>query len=378
MRHKTTRDIRRRHGPFFGAVLALILGAIIALPAQAQFGEKIEVDEVLLDVVVTNDQGQVVSGLDKNDFIVREDGEPVEVRDVTFYSNQSYIDAHDRKGGVAINQEATPTNRYFILFFHHQRNLLPRLGANLLDAGRRAEQWVRSSMQPNDFVAVVSYFPKYNLLDFTNDTEALTKTIREAVQGKDFSHKDARTPLGEARMSDNVPAGDVDRIYEALAMTAEAAGEVRGRKNLVLFSIGFGETDRFGFYLPDNRYYPPMIRTLNDNNVAVYPVDLLATDVSPYFRFDRLDHVLARLATDTGGEFYYNFTNYLTPLEQVAEDNDGYYLVSFAPSTDLKSGEYQQVDVEMRNANLKVRTREGYVVGDEYPYADAPGGSPSG
>lgn len=63
--------------------------------------------------------------------------------------------------------------------------------------------------------------------------------------------------------------------------------------------------------------------------------------------------------------------------EEVAEDNDGYDLLSFAPSGELKSGEHQKVDVETRNASFRVKTREGYVAGDEYPYGAAPGGSPS-
>ena len=48
-----------------------------------------------------------------------------------------------------------------------------------------------------------------------------------------------------------------------------------GRKNLVLFSSGFGQVNSFGQYQPDPRYEEPMAQILNDANVAVYAVDLL-------------------------------------------------------------------------------------------------------
>ncbi|MDY7096245.1 MAG: VWA domain-containing protein [Acidobacteriota bacterium] len=371
--------------PMLLTTFLCFLAALITVPVQAQmaeaestqaqaerFGDRVEVQEVLIDALVTDGQGKAVLGLDKDDFIVREEGEPVEIQDVTFYTNRRFLASSDDASTTGMNAEVTPINRYFILFFHHQRHLLPRLGANLLDAGHRAQQWVRS-LQPDDYVAVVSYFPKYNLLDFTNDADVLTTAIDQAIQGKDFAIDAPLREAGIPSLAEYLPKGDVDRIYEALAMTAEAAGAVRGRKNLVLFSIGFGEVDSFGFYRPDTRYYPEMIQTLNDNNVAVYPVDLLATDVSPSLRANRFDHVLSRMAWESSGEFYFNFTNYLTPLEQVAEDNTGYYLISFAPHGEQQAGEYQEVEVETLNSNFEVKAREGYVVGDEYAYGDRDG-----
>lgn len=352
------------------ASLALLFGAALAGaegPGDPAYTETIEVEEVLLDVVVTDDNDQVVLGLEKDDFIVRENGEPVEVRDVTFYSNRQFLGSSERARELGIAPDATPENRYFVLFFHHQDNLLPRLSANLLDAGRRAEQWVRGSLRPNDYVAVVSYFPKFNVQDFTNDEEAILAAIDSAARGTDFEPKALDRPAGLPALGERLPSGDVDRIYEALAMTAEATGAIRARKNLVLFSIGFGEVDTFGFYRPDTRYYPEMIQTLNDNNVAVYPIDLLGSDLSPLFRRNLLDNVLSRMAMETGGEFHANFVSYLTPLEEIAEDNNGYYLVSYAAPEDAQRGEYREVDVEMKNANLDARTREGYVTGEGYP-----------
>ena len=43
---------------------------------QGEFGEKLNVHEVLLDVLVTDARGHVIVGLGKDDFVVREDGKP--------------------------------------------------------------------------------------------------------------------------------------------------------------------------------------------------------------------------------------------------------------------------------------------------------------
>ena len=56
----------------------LFLLALLALPLHAQepqkFGEKIDVNIVLLDAIVTDPHGNQILGLAKDDFVVRENG----------------------------------------------------------------------------------------------------------------------------------------------------------------------------------------------------------------------------------------------------------------------------------------------------------------
>ena len=51
------------------------------------------VNEVLLDVLVTDAKGNVIVGLDKGDFVVKDNGRPVELTGVTFYSNRHPVDS---------------------------------------------------------------------------------------------------------------------------------------------------------------------------------------------------------------------------------------------------------------------------------------------
>ena len=353
----------------------LFIGALqVAAQEPAQdLGEEIDVTEVLLDVLVTDDRGHVVLGLDEDDFVVEEDGEPVELTDVTFYSNRRFLESAERAEEIGIDPAQVPTERYFILFFHDQRDALPRITAQLLSAGRRAKQWVRSELLPTDHVAVVSYQYKLNIhQDFTSDDDAIATAIDEAVRGQEAEYwPSRREPTEGPSLLANLPSpeeiGELsERFYGAMEILARAAGDATGaRKNLVLFSLGFGEIHDFGFYTPDSRYYRPMIRTLNDNNVAAYSIDLIAIEPGQQLLDNVYSNALSQLSSDTGGEYYFNFVNFLTPLERMAEETSGYYLLSYTSPHPAGESGYQDVTVRTTNPDFDVRARDGYQWGDE-------------
>lgn len=52
------------------------------------FRDLIEVSEVLVDVIATDAEGEVVLGLGKDDFVIEEDGEAVEITGASFYATR--------------------------------------------------------------------------------------------------------------------------------------------------------------------------------------------------------------------------------------------------------------------------------------------------
>mgnify|MGYP001195913274 CR=1 FL=1 len=73
---------------------------------------------------------------------------------------------------------------------------------------------------------------------------------------------------------------------------------------------------------------------------------------------------LNQLSDETGGRYYFNFINFLTPLQQLAKENSGYYLLSYqSPHPAGKTG-FQKVEVKTVNPEFRVRTREGYQYGE--------------
>jgi VWFA-related protein len=377
--------IATTHGPLVASAL-LTLGLLAGLappaaaaarqdapqPPQGQFGEEVEVSEVQLDVLVTDRRGNVVLGLGPEDLVVEEDGERMDVTDVTFYSSRRFLESAERARELGIDPDAVRTNRYFILFFHDQRDVLPRITAQILDAGRRAKQWVKSELLPNDYVAVVGYDYKLQLYqDFTTDKDEIADAVDDAVRGVDAETWPSRVePSAGPSLLANLPSPEEIqrmgvRFYGAMEVVANAAGKIPGRKNLILFSLGFGDVSSLGMYTPDARYYPPMVRELNDANVAVYGIDLISIDPDGTLLDNVYASSLSQLSSDTGGRFYFSAVNFLTPLEQVAEDNSGYYLISYRSGHPRGKSGYQKVDVRTKNRDFRTRAREGYRWGDE-------------
>lgn len=354
------------------AALAAFLWGVAPASAQdaqprdrAEFEEEIEVHEVLLDVLVTDREGNPVIGLTPDDFVIEEDGEPVELTGATFYSSSELVgeEGELEAAGAAIDTE--PRDRYFIVLIEDQRKNTGSI--NLLrqqiEAGRSLKRWIRDSLAPADWVAVFSYDFKLKLhQDFTRDRGDLVAAIDDAVTGKEGGNWPSRRGDEEGpALAGYLPTGkelrkESPRIYDAVELVAGAAGHVPGRKSLLFFTIGLGETDRFGVYREEVRFWDPMVEALNDNNVAVYTLDL-----TPANARHSLEGSLSRLALQTGGRYYHLAASYDVPLERIARENSGYYLLSYRAEHPADESGFQEVSVELKDPGLKVRAREGYV-----------------
>ena len=340
-------------------------------PQQPPFAEEVDVTEVLLDVLVTDPRGNVILGLDRDDFVVEDRGEPVELTSATFYSNRRFLDDANLAGRLGVEESEVPVDRFFILFFHDQRRLSTDLTRNQIQAVRRVKDWVYRELLPNDWVAVLSYDAKLQVhQDFTTDNEAIERALGEVAKGRDPGATWA-SRIAEHKgpsLAINLPQGkelarSTRRIYSALEAVADAAGYITGRKNLLLFSIGFGRLNDFGTYLPDERYYPSMMRSLNDNNVATYAISWIEAASAEGPVASELSNVLSLLASDTGGRYFFNFIDFREPLRQVAEDNNGYYLLSYSARHPAGESGYRSVEVQTKNPDFVVRARQGYRFG---------------
>jgi VWFA-related protein len=337
---------------------------------QGQFQGKVNVNEVLLDVLVTDAKGNVIVGLDKSDFVVKENGNPVDLTGVTFYSNRRLLESNPTLAKKGVSTDQGTEDRYFILFFQDQKEVAqeaPRLLSQQLEAAKRARGWVDGEMLPNDWVAVVSYDTRLKVQqDFTHDRKALIAAIGDAVKAKDPegnypSRIDASKgpsllaglPKGQ-ELRDKTP-----KIYDALQAVARSAGNIRGRKNLLLFTFGLPANETtFGQFVPDKRYFLPTVTALNANNVAVYSLDLTPQAVQ-----HTLSDSLNKIADDTGGRYFFNITNFSTPLSQISKENNGYYLLSYQNEQPAGKSGFQNVTVTTTNPEFRVKARKGYEYG---------------
>lgn len=336
-------------------------------PADVSLNERIRVAEVLLDVLVTDRKGNVIEGLGAEDFVVLHDGKEQEVTSASFYGGPSELSATGEGG-------TTRTDRYFILMFHDQRMQAPQLAAPQMDNARWLKRWIEEELQPNDQVAVFAYQARLKVyLDFSRDRDEILAAVDAAARGK--RDLEPWTTRSEPEFDPNSPSLVVNlpkgkelarrsrKLQEALELLGEASSGVAGRKNLVMFSLGFGDIGQFGAYTPDARYYPPMREALNAGNVAVYTIDTMGSSRRSIASAS-LNDSLSLISNDTGGHYYANFTNILTPMRQVAEENQGYYLVSFRSEYEAGTQGYRGIKVKIREGKYKVRSRTGFRYGE--------------
>jgi VWFA-related protein len=342
---------------------------------QGEFGEELAVTEVVLDVLVTDSRGNVVVGLGKDDFIVEDQGEVVDLTGASFYSNRRFMSSAQEAASANIDQSIVPTDRYFVIFFHDDRAANPGLltGATM-DAARFFAKWVREELLPNDRVAVVSFDSQLKIWqDFTQNKADVEAGIARVLKGgKDPGTQWASRIPDESvtgpSLLNNLPQGKdlrkaSRRIYDAIRLIGDATETVSGRKNLVLLSWGFGEAGAYGSYYPDPRYYPKMIQTLNDQNVAVYSIDLISTTRQGSLMDRGVNQSLSLLSDDTGGRYYFHFDTFASPLTQVNQENNGYYMLSFSAQYPAGDEGYREVQVRTVNPTFKVRARKGYRYG---------------
>ena len=128
----------------FALAFALLALAFPGLAQQQPFEEQIDVNAVLLDIIVTDDKGNQILGLSKDDFIVKENGIPQEVDSVDYFTNRRLLDSREESAPFKV--ERVREDRYFIFFFDK-----PEAGAmfdKLAAVGAAGGAWRRT---PNRF-----------------------------------------------------------------------------------------------------------------------------------------------------------------------------------------------------------------------------------
>ncbi|MDP9361949.1 MAG: VWA domain-containing protein [Acidobacteriota bacterium] len=328
------------------------------------FGEKVDVNLVQLDAVVTDARGNQMLGLGKDDFVVRENGAPQTIDSVDYFTNRRLLNANE--ANAAFKVERVHEERYLVIFFDKAQ--AGEGQSELIRARSDVARFIDDRLRPEDRVAVVGHDVRLKVYsDFTSDKAQLRRALNDATSyGLGLRSKDAAS--SGASLLRNM---DFDRminktgaVFEALDLLGDTLRPIHARKDLVLFSNGIIAPDeevRGGLVMSRSRYYDPMIESLNSADVTVYPISLQGVTIDvPEF----VHQNLTSLANDTNGQYYRLHTSYTSPLRQIEKQTAGYYLISYY--TKKRPGEhgFQKVDVVLRNPEFKVSARSGYSYGE--------------
>lgn len=342
---------------------ALLFTTLAASAQETQFGERVDVDVVLIDALVTDSKGNHILGLDKEDFVVREDGVEQTIESVDYFTNRRLLNAREKQAPFRV--ERVREDRYFIFFFDKppENSFFDRLAI----ARRAVKEFIDDRMLDTDHVAIVGHDVRLKVYsDFTTDKKKLRDALKEVAR---FGPALTKEPAGEApsilrNVDRNDMIGGTGTVYQALETLANSLRPIRARKNLVVFSAGIyepGEEVRGGLLLNTSRYYEPTVRALNAANVAFYGMQLLnEAGMSPLFH-----QTLQRLSDETSGEYFRFPMQFTREISTVDRNNAGYYLLTYTTKKPRGTKGYQKVDVSLKTRELRLKAREGYMYGPD-------------
>jgi VWFA-related protein len=287
---------------------------------QPEFQQRIAVNYILVDVVVTDRDGNYVRNLTLDDFELYEDGKPVKIDSLDEYQMFD-MQATDFQQMSPDEMYLKQPPRNIIIFF----DMLYSSSYGIKRAVEMAEKFVLDRLQPGDYIMVLAY--KNSLITvqpFTSDKTKVIEAMRKVGLSTSRNLAYAEAPAGtapaiEPGLSENQLFSETEemgaRILEAEAdhqfavhnassylRSMEALAKTlkyyAGRKTMILLSEGLNydlldpsdrNQERFGplqrqqseepmvgvrpgvSLMPD---YKDMVEVLNDAKVSLYTVNV--------------------------------------------------------------------------------------------------------
>ncbi len=375
---------------------------------------------VQVDAVVTDSQGRQITTLQPDDFEIVVDGKPQKI------THSSYVNVAPVAPPVAKRPlstlelpGATPAVR--------PQDVRRTIVLMVDDLGLSFEsmafvrfsllKFVTQQMQPGDLVAVCrSGAGAGTLQQFTSDKRLLASIInrlRWNPNGRSwlttFDDSSTTTPSGlQQRTSVPGPllSGSIDDLRNnnymvgtlgAIDYVVQALRQMPGRKSVVLFSDGLvlqglaslSGSGRGGDFSAVEEALHKLVDRANRAGTVIYTMDARGLDPLQISAADRTQTTfggtedvaqkrqemadifnasqqgLIELASLTGGTAYTNGNDLNYGLSLVLEDQRGYYLLGYSPSSstfDQKGGTtaFHRIKVRVKTKGLTVRSRTGF------------------
>ena len=315
---------------------------------------------VILDAVVTDKKGSVVTGLTRNDFVIREDNTPQEIR--SFDAVTAGTSAEDATPHTILLVDELNTRFEDMAYTRYSVNrLLHRDGVKL-------DQPTALYILSNDGLHV--------LANYTRDPASIDAALS--------SHK-AVLPR---RLQGNFYRG-IERInisMSALQQIAIASTGTPGHKNIVWISPGLPIFGGLQWMTGDQeKQLFDSIRHLSDQllkaRVSIYSVDPRGVQVNSNTAFAGSNLAYAAylnglsqandaafgnlaiqaLATQTGGHVFYGRNDVDREIATSLTDGNTYYTLAYSPANKDFHGEFRKLKITVINRpDLTVQTRDGY------------------
>jgi Ca-activated chloride channel family protein len=264
------------------------------------YTEQTDVDAVQVTVSVTDEAGEYVGGLKRQQFRVSEDGSPQTVD--YFGAGETVplelIAAVDVSGSMADSMGEL------------KRSVKAFLGA----------------LRPQDKVTLIAFNDNiFTLARASMDPGARVKAV------------DRLAPWGGTS------------LYDVTVRASDMLGRQRGRRALVIFTDGEDTASRTTL--------PFVERRLERSDAVIYTIGQgRGTHV------ERLKQILARLARKSGGRafFHDNIEQLSGAFNDILTELGNQYLLTYTPPVAHRDGAWHKIKVTVTDNRYSVRAREGY------------------
>jgi VWFA-related protein len=349
----------RRSFPLFAAA-AMLAAAPPPPDPQIRFGERVDVERVIVDARVVDDAGMPLPGLGPKDFRLKVDGKVVPLESAYWVAaaRREPEPEPPPEGATTPAFVVTPEpvegeiapGRLIVFFF--QKDFEESRLTGLLRMQRTALSMV-DNLVPGDRVAVVSFDHHLKLrLDFTSDPETLRHVIGNVMLLGDPRYIPPGPPPSLAEHFDRERARKAASPETALLVLADALKELPGPKTMIFVGWGMGRFDgRSGSVTLDHDYGPAR-RTLLEARVTVFCLDVTQAD------YHSLEVGLQQVAEDTGG--FYARTHLFPELamRRLEAALSGHYVLTFEKPR-LRPGPHR-VEVDLVGRKGTVLAKSSY------------------
>lgn len=298
-----------------GTRIGVLTAILLTTPALAGIGQeqnqryqfRVTVDLISLNVTVTDTRNRFVTELLQKDFSVYEDGIAQEIS--------------------VFSREDLPIRMVLLM------DTSASMDEKMSFAQQAAVNFV-SRMKEDDITQVVEFGSKANVLQaFTEDKEKLVRAIKMTQAG-------GTTSLYNA-------------LYIALKNLSRRREDIR-RQAIVVLSDGEDTSSLVSF--------DQVMELAKNTDVTIYTISLRRENARRGRAFSEAEHVLKKLAEDTGGQWF--FPSQIQELDSVydriATELKSQYNIGYVSNNPKRDGTWRRVVVQTSYPDFIVRTKLGY------------------
>lgn len=288
------------------AVGILLVALTAPFSASLQTTLKVDVNLVNVPFLVMDAQGRFVSGLNKNDFSVEEDGRR---QDVQSFSRENTLPLTI---GMLIDSS-------------------PSVSRVFADEKETAINFLDTTLQRSDLAFVIGFSREVTLVqDYTESQQKL----REAIN------------------SLNISAGT--SVYDAVYLACNEVFKTEGgRKALILISDGEDTTSKVRL--------SEAITAAEKSEAVVYSI---SNRVGGFFNVkgSGSPDTLRRVSAESGGTVYFvaGRSDLTQVFEEISQELRNEYSLGYVSTNTAKDGKYRTIRIIPNNPAYRARSRSGY------------------